>query len=86
MKNTLLVDLFKVDKIKKEMIIIKEPYMRDTIIKIDDKKIEELMKRYSYFKYKEDSKFATFGQDLFDETNMSYHIRKRYTEEYAMYY
>lgn len=86
MKNTLLVDLFKIDKVKKEMIILKEPFTSNTIIKIDDKKMEEIMIDYYYFKYKENDREAIFAQDLFDETNISYHTRKRFKREYSMYF
>ena len=86
MKTTMLIDMFKIDKIKKEMILFKEPFMRDTVIQLDDNKLEEIMCRYHYFKYKEDAEEAVFGQDMFDESNMSYHIRKRFKAEYACYY
>ena len=86
MKNTLLVDLFKIDKIKKEMVILKEHYKSNTIIKIDDEKIKEIMTNYYHFKYKENDREAIFAQDLFDETNISYHTRKRFKREYAMYF
>ena len=86
MKNTLLVDLFKVDKINKEMVILKEPYKRNTTIKIDDMKIKEIMENYSHFKYKENANEAIFAQDLFDETVISYQTRKRFKTEYACYF
>lgn len=86
MQNKLLVELFKIDKLKKEMIIIKEPYMKNTVLEVSDKDIEDINRKYGYFKVKENNGIATFAQDLFDETNMSYHIRKKYSQEYAMYY
>ncbi len=85
-KGLLVVDLFKIDKIKKEMIILKEPFKKNTVLKIDDEKMNDIMIRYKYFKYKEDDKEAVFAQDLADESNMSYHIRRKYSQEYACHY
>ena len=86
MKNILLIDLFKVDTQKKEMILIKEPYGRDTVLKLEDKEVDTILNRYSYFLYKQENGIATFGQDLSDETNMSYHTRKMFKKEYGKYY
>ena len=86
MKDTMLVDIFKIDKIKKQMVLFKEPFMRDTIIPLDDKELNLIMKKYEYFKYREDKQEAVFGQDMFDESIMSYHIRRRFKREYASYY
>jgi hypothetical protein len=66
--------------------LFKEPFFRDTIIKLDDEKIEDIMRKYKYFKYKEDSNEAIFGQDMFDESNMSYYVRKAFKKEYASHY
>lgn len=82
----LLVELFKIDTNKNKVTVIKEPYKRDVVFETDKDDIERLIKKYNYFKTKEEDGVITFSQDLFDETNMSYSLKKKYNEEFGEYY
>lgn len=82
----LLVELFKIDTNKNKVAVIKEPYERDVVFETDKDDIERLIKKYNYFKAKEENGVITFSQDLFDETNMSYSLKKKYNEEFGKYY
>lgn len=85
-ENKCIVELFKIDFNKNELTIIKEPYMKDVVLKMTDEELDKIEKKYDYFKVSNEDGVMVFGQDLFDETNMSYHIRKKYNEEFGKYY
>ena len=72
---------------KKELILIMEPYKNNVVVPLEtDEKVQEIFNNYEYFLYKEDENEAVFAQDLFDETNMFYHTRKRFKAEFSKYF
>lgn len=81
-----LIELFKIDFNKNELIIIREPYMKDVVLNKTDEELEDIKNRYKYFKVSDKDGIMVFGQDFFDESNMSYHLRKKFSEEFRECY
>lgn len=82
MKN-IRVDLFKINKIKKEMVLIKEPFENDLTLKVDDNELNRIYEKYSHFLYEEDESIAVFGQDVLNEDSTSYHLRNEFINEFG---
>lgn len=84
--KSLVVDLFKIDGNKRQVILLKEPIYKDTVIDFSEEEIIDIMKKYSYFKTDVKNGVAVFSQDLASEALISYKLRKEFKKDFSKYY
>lgn len=81
-----VLELFKVDGNKKQMILLREPFMRDVVIDLSEDEIIGIMKNYNFFKVDVKDGIATFAQDLFSETAINAKLRLDFKRDFGKYY
>ena len=85
-EKQILVELFKIDGNKRQMILLKEPYMRDVIIDLSEEKILEIMRNYSFFKIDVKDGIAVFAQDITNKSMMNHKLRMDFKRDFGKYY